>query len=172
MRYRYYSLHRPVDIGTFPGSPEKIINYPEGRKEITAADGQTIRAWGELHYTEPLTEEETQRYELRGEYEHLPYRHVGYWLRDKAKEIIKLGSRFFVLDGWNGTVYMHCFEALTATKMAEPNVEYILTPIYYYETAAGVAMMDAMADLEEDSPEWKEKAEKLNEVISYSVSRN
>ena len=45
MAYKYYSRMRPVGIGTFPGKPEKITNYPEGRKTVTAGDGTQIQAW-------------------------------------------------------------------------------------------------------------------------------
>ncbi len=172
MSYKYYSIMRPVGIGTFPCKPEKITNYPEGRKSVKTLDGSEILAWGELTYAEPLTEKDVRQYELRGEFEYMPWRHVGYWMRDKSWEIIKLGEKYFVLGGWNGNVYGHCFEVLTTTKMIEPKVEYTLTPVYYYETNAGIAMMNDMTDLEEETPEWNEKVEKLNEIISYSVKAN
>ena len=149
MAYKYYSRMRPVGIGTFPGKPEKITNYPEGRKTVTAGDGTQIQAWGELIYAEPLTEDEIRRYELRGEYEFTPYKHVGYWMNDGVR-----------------------FECLTKTKMAEPDVKYTLTPVYYHETAQGIALMNSMADLEDDSPEWDDGIRKLNQIVSYKVEKN
>lgn len=172
MSYKYYSKMRPVGIGTFPGNPEKITNYPNGRQTVTAADGEQIQAWGELIYIEPLTEEEAHRYELRGDYEYAPFKHYGYWMNDGTHEIIGINKKYYVLDGWNGESYNHCFECLTKTKMVEPNVEYTLRPVYFYETPAGIRLMDSMSDMDEDSDEWKENADKLNGIISYSVSRN
>ena len=172
MTYKYYSRMRPVGIGTFPGKPEKITNYPEGRKTVTAGDGTQIQAWGELIYAEPLTEDEIRRYELRGEYEYTPYKHVGYWMNDGVHEIVGINKKYYVLDVWGGEKYTNCFECLTKTKMAEPDVKYTLTPVYYHETAQGIALMNSMADLEEDSPEWDAGIKKLYQIISYKVEKN
>ena len=63
--YTYYSTQRPVDIGTFPQKkdnlPVGILNYGERR----AVEGGAFRAWGELIYEKPLTEQEAAAYELR-----------------------------------------------------------------------------------------------------------
>ena len=63
--YKYYSTQRPVDIGTFPKSPDnvpdEIVNY-EGRVWV---EHDTRLAWGHLTYTRPLTEQEAADYELR-----------------------------------------------------------------------------------------------------------
>lgn len=62
--YRYYSLRRPVDIGTYPKSvfnpPTKIENY-DGRMWV---ENSAFLAWGEIHYAHPLTEGEVRSYEL------------------------------------------------------------------------------------------------------------
>lgn len=62
--YRYYSTQRPVDIGTYPKSPinppTKVENY-DGRLRV---EGGAFLAWGEIHYTRPLSEGELRSYEL------------------------------------------------------------------------------------------------------------
>lgn len=64
--YRYYSTQRPVDIGTYPkpsgNQPLVIVNYDVDRRRPVA--GGTIYAWGELVYTQPLTEQQIYEYEL------------------------------------------------------------------------------------------------------------
>ena len=66
--YRYYSTQRPVDIGTFPkteGGPEHIENYD---KRGPVEDGRFL-AWGHLEYSAPLTEKQTEDYELRAAFD-------------------------------------------------------------------------------------------------------
>ena len=50
--YRYYSTQRPVDIGTYPKSPDNpplsIVNYDDDRRR-PVANGK-LMAWGELTY--------------------------------------------------------------------------------------------------------------------------
>ena len=62
--YRYYSTQRPVDIGTYPKSPDNPMlsfkNY-DGR---TWVENGTILTWGELAYEKPLTEKQQADYEL------------------------------------------------------------------------------------------------------------
>ena len=61
--YLYYSIRRPIDIGTFPrtdGGPIHVQNY-DWR---TWVENSTLRVWGFLEYTMPLTEEHLQRFEL------------------------------------------------------------------------------------------------------------
>lgn len=64
--YRYYFTQRPVDVATFPAPrgnfPLVLINYNEDRWRPVA--GGTLYAWGELTYTQPLTEKQTEDYEL------------------------------------------------------------------------------------------------------------
>ena len=58
--YRYYSTQRPVDIGTYPKSPDNpplsIVNYDDDRRR-PVANGR-LMAWGELTYAKPLTEKQ------------------------------------------------------------------------------------------------------------------
>ena len=65
--YRYYSTQRPVDIGTYPKSPDNpplsIVNYDDDRRR-PVADGR-LMAWGELTYAKPLTEKQMEDYELK-----------------------------------------------------------------------------------------------------------
>lgn len=170
--FRYYSIMRPVGIGTYPGKPTRVENYPEGKKLITTADGRKLWVWGELEYVEPLNDVDVTRYELRGECEYPEYHHRGYWMNDGAHEIIQLGKKYYVLNGWNGESYGHCWECLTKTKMVDGDAEYTLKPIYRFETEAGITMMNDMSDLDEDSDEWQLKTDYLNEIISYSVTKN
>ena len=62
--YKYYSTQRPVDIGTFPkteSGPAEIVNF---NKRESVENGR-FQAWGYLLYTAPLTEKQTDDYELR-----------------------------------------------------------------------------------------------------------
>lgn len=62
--YKYYSTQRPVDLGTFPktdGGPGKIVNFD--RRE--SVEHGSIRAWGYLLYSAPLTQKQMDDYELR-----------------------------------------------------------------------------------------------------------
>ena len=65
--YRYYSTQRPVDIGTYPKSPDNpplsIVNYDDDRRR-PVANGR-LMAWGELTYAKPLTEKQMEDYELK-----------------------------------------------------------------------------------------------------------
>jgi len=61
--YKYYSVHRPIYIGTIPRSPkpENIVNYDN---RVFVENG-SFPAWGHLIYKEPLTEKQISDYELR-----------------------------------------------------------------------------------------------------------
>lgn len=62
--YKYYSTQRPVDIGTFPKTehgPVEIVNFD---KRESVEQG-LFRAWGYLVYNEPLTQKQSDDYELR-----------------------------------------------------------------------------------------------------------
>ena len=169
MKFKYYSVMRPVSIGTFPGKPEHIINYDQ-RQKVKTADGAVIRAWGELYYGDPLTDDEIKRYELRADIQYPEIKTVGAWMNGDIA-VVKIGNRFFALNGWNGTDYGHCWECKNRWT-AMDDKEYTLKPVYYYETDAGVALMDTMWDMEEGTPEWEENTEKLNEIISYTITEN
>lgn len=67
--YKYYSTQRPIDIGTFPKSPDNpptaILNYDcDARIPV---EGGAFRAWGELAYDGPLSPAQIEDYELRPE---------------------------------------------------------------------------------------------------------
>ncbi len=171
MTYKYYSIMRPIGIGTTPRdkNPIRIYNYPEGKTEVTAEDGRKLMAWGEIEYAEPLTQDEMRRYELKGEHEYTPFRKVGFWQKDtNGIEIIKIDGRFFALNGWNGIDYAHCWECKSKFE-AMDDKEHCLKPIHGYETAAGIAMMNKMNDLDEDSDEWQKNSEYLTSIVSYEV---
>ena len=172
MTYKYYSIMRPVGLGTIPTNkkPVKVTNYPEGKKIITAEDGRKIWAWGEVEYNEPLTEYEMYRYELKGGTEYPKFKHCGYWMGNPSCEIIGINGHYYVLNGWNGIEYGHCWECLTKTKMLDSDKEYTLTPVYRFNTEAGVAMMNEMEN--ETTDKWDEKIEYLNEIISYRITEN
>lgn len=60
---KYYSVMRPVSIGTAPKSGMMdFINYDD-RTEIRTNNG-IVRAWAELYYNRELTEQEVRDYEL------------------------------------------------------------------------------------------------------------
>ena len=62
--YKYYSIHQPVDISTFPktqGKPALIENY--GRRKTVENGGFT--AWGDLIYEKPLTQKQINEYGLK-----------------------------------------------------------------------------------------------------------
>ena len=56
--------------------------------------------------------------------------------------------------------------------MIEPEKEYTLTPVLFADTNQGHALMDSMYSMVEDSDEWNEAQDKLNETVSYTVSEN
>ena len=58
--YKYFSVARPIDIGTCPTSGiMDSINYGE-RTEVKNG----LMAWGEIYYNRPLTAQEMREYEL------------------------------------------------------------------------------------------------------------
>jgi hypothetical protein len=62
--YKYYSTQRPIDIGTFPRTPNepiRIVNF-EAREGVELGYYQ---AWGYLEYAAPLTEKQLDDYELK-----------------------------------------------------------------------------------------------------------
>lgn len=60
---KYYSVMRPVSIGTAPKSGMMdFINY-NNKTEIQTNNG-VVRAWAELYYNRELTEQEMKEYEL------------------------------------------------------------------------------------------------------------
>lgn len=60
---KYYSLLRPVSIGTHPKrGMMDFINY-DNRTEIQTSGG-IIRVWAEVYYNRELTEMELKDYEM------------------------------------------------------------------------------------------------------------
>lgn len=64
MSNRYYSIMRPVDIGTYP-KPEgnevlEIVNFDQRTK----VEGVPRPAWGYVEYAEPLSAKDQIDYEL------------------------------------------------------------------------------------------------------------
>ena len=61
--YKYYSVRRPIDIGTYPraNEPLEIVNFDD-RQPVE--DG-AFQAWGYLLYNQALTEAQVQDYDLR-----------------------------------------------------------------------------------------------------------
>jgi len=60
---KYYSIMRPVSLGTTPKSGMMdFINYDD-RTEIRTNNG-VIRAWAEIYYNRELTEQEMRDYEI------------------------------------------------------------------------------------------------------------
>lgn len=57
--YRYYSINRPVDVGTQP--QEGFMDYINFDMKIEIL-GKSV--WAELYYNRPLTDEELNQYEL------------------------------------------------------------------------------------------------------------
>jgi len=63
-RYKYYSIQRPVDIGTFPkmdSGPVSVVKY--GKR--TPVENMAFEAWGYVSYDEPLNHEQIGAYELQ-----------------------------------------------------------------------------------------------------------
>ena len=91
--YKYYAVHRPISVGTYPLSyfnkPVHMEFYP-ARNPV---EGEAFQAWGEIIYAQPLTEDEMQAYELKPSRKNADMRErmerqtqaVGKW--EKAKRI-------------------------------------------------------------------------------------
>jgi len=60
--YKYYSLERPISIGTYPKKANiiNIVNYDT--KQLTDDIGRLT--WGYIEYSEPLTNNDCYEYEL------------------------------------------------------------------------------------------------------------
>lgn len=61
--YVYYSLRRPVSIGTHPKKGLVSFNNFDERKYIDEIEHE---AWGKLFYDRELTQDEIDEYELKG----------------------------------------------------------------------------------------------------------
>lgn len=61
MTYTYYSVLRPVSIGTYPKKGMVDFENFEKRKYIPAIQRE---AWGILYYNQKLTQDEMNSYDL------------------------------------------------------------------------------------------------------------
>lgn len=61
--YKYYSLRRPIDIGTIPREPkpDRIDNFDSK----ILVENMAFSAWGAVTYKQPLTDKQVEDYELR-----------------------------------------------------------------------------------------------------------
>ena len=59
--YKYYSTQRPVSPGTFPGKPIEIHNFD---KRVDTGLPHIGPAWGWLIYSDRLTPQQADSYEL------------------------------------------------------------------------------------------------------------
>lgn len=59
--FKYYSTHRPFDLGTFPRQNMIDFTNYDNRKYV---DDIGREAWGEITYSEPLTEQQLNDYEF------------------------------------------------------------------------------------------------------------
>ena len=61
--YKYYSLRRPIDIGTIPREPKpiKISNF-DSKMYV---ENMAFSAWGAVTYKQPLTDKQVDDFELR-----------------------------------------------------------------------------------------------------------
>lgn len=57
---------------------------------------------------------------------------VGRLWNDSTKEIVEIDGAFYVLDGWNGDYYNHCWEVLDPKGLERvgSSVEYVIEPVY------------------------------------------
>lgn len=62
--YKYYSIHRPVSIGTYPKQGLVSFENYDNQKQV---DGIGRTAWAELIYNRALTENEIKEYEFMKE---------------------------------------------------------------------------------------------------------
>ena len=174
MSYKYYSIMRPIGIGTLPKDkrPVRINNYPEGKKDVRTADGRTICAWGEVEYSEPLSSMEMYDSELKGDTEFPVFKKVGYWKNDKNEpEIVALDGRFFALNGYESDKYVHCWECQSPSRRKGES-EYTLKPVYRYASTAGQIEMESMLDMLDNDEKWNRMYDRMHEIISYEVTEN
>lgn len=61
--YKYYSINRPVGIGTYPRT-EPVLNIENYSGKELVEDG-AFRAWGHIVYADPISEKDAAAYELR-----------------------------------------------------------------------------------------------------------
>lgn len=64
MENKYYSLLRPIGIGTYPKEGMLRFKNYDSRKHIQGIDHE---AWGEIWYNRELSEKEIHNYDLKKE---------------------------------------------------------------------------------------------------------
>lgn len=62
-QYAYYSVLRPVSIGTYPKERIRPVGFENFDSRKWVDEGHTL-AWGILYYPAPLSREEQEEYEL------------------------------------------------------------------------------------------------------------
>lgn len=69
--YKYYSLERPVSLGTYPKRKDNPIlafeNFENNfrcKKELVTDNDKVFKAWGYIIFPNPLTQKEISAYEL------------------------------------------------------------------------------------------------------------
>ena len=63
---------------------------------------------------------------------------------NKEIEVVEINGRWFALSGWNGEVYLHCWETDEQTFDIEDDQEYKIKPIYQ-----GIGEPDEDGDFEQ-----------------------
>ena len=52
------------------------------------------------------------------------------WWNDESIALVEVDGGLYALYGWNGEVYLHCWECIDRYKAADSDVEYIIRPVY------------------------------------------
>lgn len=132
--YKYYSIRRPVDAGTFPNDkdnpPIRIENY-KGRIWVEC---NTRLAWGELVYAKPLSEKTQADYELKPSRRNPDVRQM---MEDQAMVVGKWEDAKRVPERKRLTWYHPDFGVYVA--------KYYISPEQLAERARGVELQQAAA---------------------------
>ena len=73
------------------------------------------------------------------------FEYVGTWWTNKDIQLVKIDNKVYALDGWNGEVYLNCWECTGESYKDAGKEIYKITPI--------------MEEIEED--EW--------EIVGYEI---
>lgn len=135
-QFKYYSTQRPVDIGTYPKSPENPLIGLTNYDSRIPVEGGAFRAWGELTYDKPLTEKEAADYELRPARQNLDVRRLE---RQEAfrihKETLKPHDGYLYkmeanpcTDGIENRFFLQAYESIGNGRAIPRDVLYVGTP--------------------------------------------